>query len=50
VGRNIGLVYLPADLARAVGAPLEVEVFGERVPAEVAPDVLYDPEGARIRA
>jgi 4-methylaminobutanoate oxidase (formaldehyde-forming) len=50
VGRNIGLVYLPADLARAAGTPLEVEVFGERVSAEVAPDVLYDPEGARIRA
>jgi glycine cleavage system T protein len=50
VGRNIGLVYLPVDLGRAVGTPLEVEVFGERVPAEVAPDVLYDPEGARIRA
>jgi glycine cleavage system T protein len=50
VGRNVGLVYLPADVARAVGTPLEVEVFGERVSAEVAPDVLYDPEGARIRA
>jgi 4-methylaminobutanoate oxidase (formaldehyde-forming) len=50
VGRNIGLVYLPVDLARAAGTPLEVEVFGERVPAEVAPDVLYDPRGARIRA
>jgi 4-methylaminobutanoate oxidase (formaldehyde-forming) len=50
VGRNIGLVYLPVDLARAAGTPLEVEVFGERVPAEVAPDVLYDPAGARIRA
>jgi 4-methylaminobutanoate oxidase (formaldehyde-forming) len=50
VGRNIGLVYLSADLARNVGAPLEVEVFGERVPAEVASDVLYDPQGARIRA
>ena len=45
VGQNIGLVYLPVDLARAVGTPLEVEVFGERVPAEVAPDVLYDPQG-----
>jgi 4-methylaminobutanoate oxidase (formaldehyde-forming) len=50
VGRNIGLVYLPADVAGAVGTPLEVEVFGERVPAEVAADVLYDAEGARIRA
>ena len=50
VGRNIGFVYLPVDLAQAVGTPLEVEVFGERVSAEVAPDVLYDPQGARIRA
>jgi 4-methylaminobutanoate oxidase (formaldehyde-forming) len=50
VGRNIGFVYLPVDLAQAEGAPLEIEVFGERVPAEVAPDVLYDPQGARIRA
>jgi hypothetical protein len=32
------------------GTALTVEVFGERVPAEVAPDVLYDPGGARIRA
>jgi 4-methylaminobutanoate oxidase (formaldehyde-forming) len=50
VGRNIGLVYLPVDLGRAVGTPLEVEVFGERVAAEVAPDVLYDPRGERTRA
>jgi 4-methylaminobutanoate oxidase (formaldehyde-forming) len=49
VGRNIGFVYLPVETA-VVGTPLEVEVFGERVPAEVAPDVLYDPQGARIRA
>jgi glycine cleavage system T protein len=49
VGRNIGLVYLPVELAAAVGTPLEVEVFGERVTAEVAPDVLHDPRGARIR-
>jgi glycine cleavage system aminomethyltransferase T len=50
VEKNIGLVYLPVGLAQAVGAPLEVEVFGERVPAEVAPDVLHDPRGGRIRA
>jgi 4-methylaminobutanoate oxidase (formaldehyde-forming) len=49
VERNIGLLYLPPDLATP-GTALEVEVFGERVPAEVAPDVLYDPTGARIRA
>jgi 4-methylaminobutanoate oxidase (formaldehyde-forming) len=49
VGRNIGLLYLPIELATP-GTALEVEVFGERVPAEVVPDVLYDPQGARIRA
>ncbi|MGH7358452.1 MAG: aminomethyltransferase family protein, partial [Candidatus Rokuibacteriota bacterium] len=49
VGRNIGLLYLPPDLC-APGTALEVEVFGERVAAEVAPDALYDPAGARIRA
>jgi 4-methylaminobutanoate oxidase (formaldehyde-forming) len=48
VERNIGLVYLPVELA-VTGTPLAVEVFGERVPAQVAPDVLYDPGGARIR-
>ena len=49
VERNIGLAYLPAELA-VTGTPLTVEAFGERVPAEVAPDVLYDPAGERIRA
>jgi glycine cleavage system T protein len=48
VARHIGLVYLPATLA-APGTPLEVEVFGARVAAAVAPDVLYDPAGARLR-
>jgi 4-methylaminobutanoate oxidase (formaldehyde-forming) len=49
VGRNIGLVYLPVEVA-VPGTALELEVFGERVTAQVAPDVLYDPRGYRIRA
>ncbi|HLE27379.1 MAG TPA: FAD-dependent oxidoreductase [Anaerolineales bacterium] len=49
VGKNIAFIYLPLELAKE-GAPLEVEVFGERVPAVVAPDVLYDPKGARLRS
>jgi 4-methylaminobutanoate oxidase (formaldehyde-forming) len=49
VGRNIGLVYLPLELAEK-GTTLEVEIFGGRVGAEVAADVLYDPQGARLRA
>jgi 4-methylaminobutanoate oxidase (formaldehyde-forming) len=49
VDHNIGLAYLPLELA-AQGMRLEVELFGERVGAEVAADVLYDPQGAHLRA
>jgi len=49
VGKGIGFIYLPVTLARA-GTPLDVEAFGERFPAEVAADVLYDPGSARVRA
>lgn len=49
VGKNIGFTYLPLELAKE-GTPLAVEVFGERIPATVAPDVLHDPRGERIRA
>jgi dimethylglycine oxidase len=46
---HIGYVYLPRALA-VPGTPLEVEVFGARLAAEVSPDVLYDASGARIRS
>ncbi|MGE5848729.1 MAG: GcvT family protein, partial [Candidatus Methylomirabilota bacterium] len=49
VGKNIGFAYLPIDLTNE-GTPLEIEVFGERIKAVVAADVLYDPKGERIRA
>jgi 4-methylaminobutanoate oxidase (formaldehyde-forming) len=49
VGQTIGLVYLPLDLAQQ-GTRLEVEIFGRRVAAQVAADVLYDPQGTRLRA
>ena len=49
VGKAIGLAYLPRELA-ATGTPLAVEVFGQRLPALVAADVLYDPRGERVRA
>ncbi len=48
VSRHIGFVYLPPSLS-ATGTPLEVEAFGARFAAEVAPDVLYDPTGIRLR-
>ncbi len=47
VERMIALASLPADLAE--GGELTVDVFGDRVPARIERDVLYDPEGARIR-
>ncbi|HLY13357.1 MAG TPA: FAD-dependent oxidoreductase [Candidatus Limnocylindrales bacterium] len=47
VRTTIGTVYLPANLAQ--GAPLEVDVFGRRVAAALAADVLVDPAGARMR-
>ncbi len=49
VQKNIGCVYLPLELA-GLETLLEVEVFAERFRAEVAPDVLYDPHGERLRA
>jgi glycine cleavage system aminomethyltransferase T len=48
VKKNIGYAYLPLHLAQE-GTRLEVEVFGERVPARVVQDALYDPKGARLR-
>jgi 4-methylaminobutanoate oxidase (formaldehyde-forming) len=48
VRRNIAYAYLPADAG--VGTPLEVEVLGEPVAAEVAADVLHDPAHERVRA
>ncbi len=48
VSKMIGLVYLPKELT-PMGTPLEVECFGQRFPAEVAADVLYDPKGERVR-
>jgi 4-methylaminobutanoate oxidase (formaldehyde-forming) len=48
IGKSIGYAYLPVELARP-GTRLEVEVFGEGLDAEVAPDALYDPKGERTR-
>ena len=47
VGRTVGTTYLPATVAE--GTPVEIDVFAERVAGEVAPDVLVDPTGTRMR-
>ncbi|MBA2297153.1 MAG: GcvT family protein [Actinobacteria bacterium] len=49
VGRSIAYAYLPAS-SSAAGTELEVEIFGDRVGAEVAIEPLYDPAGERVRA
>jgi glycine cleavage system aminomethyltransferase T len=48
VGRSIAYAYLPAGEAEP-GRAIEVEIFGERVPGEVATEPLWDPRGERIR-
>jgi glycine cleavage system aminomethyltransferase T/glycine/D-amino acid oxidase-like deaminating enzyme len=49
VGTSIAYAYLPIELALA-GTACEIEVFGERVPAVVTNDPLWDPKGGRVRA
>ncbi|MGZ8602941.1 MAG: GcvT family protein [Actinomycetota bacterium] len=49
IGRGIVYGYLPADLA-VEGTPVEVEYFGDRLPATVAADPLFDPKGERLKA
>jgi glycine cleavage system aminomethyltransferase T/glycine/D-amino acid oxidase-like deaminating enzyme len=43
VGRNVGIASLPVELGESTD--LEVEVFGETVPARAAPDVLVGADG-----
>ncbi len=47
VGQMVALAKLPAGLE--TGAGVEVEWFGDLVPARVEPDALYDPQGERTR-
>jgi 4-methylaminobutanoate oxidase (formaldehyde-forming) len=47
VARNVALATLPPQLDE--GARVTVEILGEPIAAEVAPDVLYDPDNLRVR-
>ena len=47
--RSIALAYVRTDLS-APGTQLEVEILGERRPAVVAREPLYDPDNLRLRA
>ena len=48
VNKSIAYAYLPMEYAK-VGTKLEIEYFGEKVGAEVAQAVLWDPKAERIR-
>jgi 4-methylaminobutanoate oxidase (formaldehyde-forming) len=48
VERSIAYAYLPAEAVES-GRVVEVEIFGEWVPGEVAAEPLFDPSGERIR-
>jgi 4-methylaminobutanoate oxidase (formaldehyde-forming) len=48
VERSIAYAYVPAVKA-AVGQPVDIEIFGEWVAGEVAPEPLFDPAGERLR-
>ncbi len=47
--KSVAMGYVPAALAGA-GARVEVEILGERVPAEVLGEPLYDSSGGRMRS
>ncbi|MCY4114828.1 MAG: FAD-dependent oxidoreductase [Chloroflexi bacterium] len=49
IGRGIAYGYLPITHAVA-GTRVDILYFGERLPATVANDPLYDPDGSRVRA
>jgi glycine cleavage system T protein len=49
VAKSIAYAYLPIEYSK-VGTRLEVELFGERVGAEVVKEPLWDPKGERVKA
>jgi 4-methylaminobutanoate oxidase (formaldehyde-forming) len=48
VARSIAYTYLPVSAGDAPAGAVAVD--GDWIPAEVAPQALYDPKGERIRA
>jgi glycine cleavage system aminomethyltransferase T len=48
VGTHIAYAWLPADVA-VPGTDVWIDYFGERVPAVVAEEPLFDPGMSRLR-
>lgn len=49
VGKVVAFAYVPVELA-GEGTALEVDFVGERFPARVAADVLFDPKNGRMKS
>ena len=49
VDRSIAYAYLPAETV-VPGSDVEVEIFGQWVPGQVAEEPLFDPRGERVRS
>lgn len=49
VGKHIAYAYLPVELTQP-GQKLSIEYFGQRLPAAVAAEPLFDPQGERLRS
>ncbi|MBN1537762.1 MAG: FAD-dependent oxidoreductase [Anaerolineales bacterium] len=49
IAKSIAYAYLPIEYTK-VGTRLEIELFGERMGAEVVKEPLWDPKGERVRA
>ena len=49
VGRFIAYGYLPLEYAKP-GTSVEIEYFGERYPATIAREPLYDPRGEKMKS
>lgn len=49
IRKSIAYGYLPIECS-AVGSRLSIEIFGERVPATVEAEPLYDPKGLKIKS
>jgi glycine cleavage system aminomethyltransferase T/glycine/D-amino acid oxidase-like deaminating enzyme len=47
VERSIAYAYLPAEVA--IGAAVEIDIFGQWVPGEVMAEPRFDPKGERVR-
>ncbi|NCF26942.1 MAG: FAD-dependent oxidoreductase [Gammaproteobacteria bacterium] len=49
VGKSVALGYVPTELA-AAGGRVEIEIMGQRYPAEILSGPLYDANGGRMRS